>query len=83
MRREIWPSALAATLMGGGLFLLEHFLVKADQRGTVLGLLLVAGEAVLGLAVYFLLLSLLAPATTRELAAGARRLRARWGGPAT
>ena len=77
LEREIWPAALASVLMGGGLFLLEHFIVEADRHGTVVGLFLVAGEAVLGLVVYLLLLSVLAPATTRELAAGSRRLSAR------
>ncbi|TMK24078.1 MAG: hypothetical protein E6G62_09340 [Actinobacteria bacterium] len=77
LEREIWPAALASVLMGGGLFLLEHFIVEADRHGTVVGLFLVAGEAVLGLVVYLLVLSVLAPATTRELAAGSRRLSAR------
>jgi PST family polysaccharide transporter len=75
--REIWPPATAAVLMAGGLFLLEHFLVRSDQRGTVVGLLLVAAEAVLGAAVYLGLLAIVAPRTTRELVAGAERLLAR------
>jgi O-antigen/teichoic acid export membrane protein len=78
MQREIWPAAFASVAMGGGLFLLEHFVVKADQHGTVLGLALVAAEAVLGAIVYLGLLSVLAPETTRELAGGATGLARRF-----
>jgi PST family polysaccharide transporter len=77
LRAEIWPAAVASVLMAGGLFLLEHFLVRADRHGTAVGLLLVAAEALLGALVYLGLLTVLAPQTTRELAGGAGRLRAR------
>lgn len=74
MQREIWPAALASVVMGGALFLLEHFVVRSDRHGTALGLLLLAAESVLGAVAYLGLLSVLAPATTRELAGGARGL---------
>jgi hypothetical protein len=74
MQREIWPAAFASALMAGGLFLLEHFVVKADHHGTVIGLLLLAAESVLGGLVYLVLLAGVAPATTRELAGGLRSL---------
>jgi O-antigen/teichoic acid export membrane protein len=77
LQAEIWPAAVASTLMAGGLFLLEHFVVRADRQGTAVGLLLVALEALLGAVVYLGLLAMLAPQTTRELARGAERLRAR------
>jgi hypothetical protein len=77
MQREIWPAALASVLMAGGLYLLEHFVVHADRHGTVLGLVLLAAETALGAVAYLGLLSLLAPTTTRELAAGAQALAAR------
>jgi O-antigen/teichoic acid export membrane protein len=81
MQREIWPAAFASVVMAGGLFLLEHFVVKADRHGTVVGLALIAAEAALGGVVYLALLAGLAPGTTRELAGGlqklGRRLRAR------
>jgi PST family polysaccharide transporter len=71
MQREILPAAFAAAVMAGALFLLEHFVVRADHRGTAFGLALVAAEAVLGAIVYLVLLATVAPATTRELASGA------------
>jgi PST family polysaccharide transporter len=77
MRHEIWPPALASVLMAGGLYLLEHFVVHSDSHGTVLGLLLLAAEAALGAVVYLGLMSVMAPATTRELAAGLKILAAR------
>jgi O-antigen/teichoic acid export membrane protein len=74
MRREIWPAAFASAVMAGALYLLEHFVVRADRQGTVVGLLLLAAEAVLGGVVYLVLLRGVAPATTRELAGGLRSL---------
>jgi O-antigen/teichoic acid export membrane protein len=79
LRREILPAVAASGLMAGGLFLLEHFVVRADRHGTVVGLLLVAAETLLGAVVYLGLLSVIAPHTTRELASGAARLRRRLG----
>jgi O-antigen/teichoic acid export membrane protein len=77
MQREIWPAALASVLMAGGLYLLEHFVVHADRHGTVLGLVLLAAETALGAVAYLGLLSVFAPTTTRELAAGLQLLAAR------
>jgi PST family polysaccharide transporter len=77
MWREIWPPALASILMAGGLYLLEHFVVQADRRGTLLGLILLAAEAALGAVAYLAMLSVLAPASKRELVAGLRVLAAR------
>jgi PST family polysaccharide transporter len=77
MQREIWPAALASVLMAGGLYLLEHFVVHSDRHGTVLGLLLLAAESALGAIAYLGLLSVLAPATMRELASGVQALAAR------
>jgi PST family polysaccharide transporter len=75
--REIWPAALASVVMAGALYLLEHFVVQADSRGTVLGLVLLAAESALGAVLYLGLLSVLAPAAKRELVAGLRVLVAR------
>jgi O-antigen/teichoic acid export membrane protein len=74
MQREIWPAAVAASAMAGMLFCLEYFVVKADQRGTVVGLALVVVEAFLGIAIYLVLLFLLAPDTVRELTSRATSL---------
>lgn len=80
---EIWPPAVAATVMAGGLFCLEHLVVHADRHGTVLGLVLLAFESLLGVAVYLSVLSVLAPRFSRELAeAVRRRARSSFGGGA-
>jgi PST family polysaccharide transporter len=71
---EIWPPALAATAMAAVLLLLEYLVVHADQRGTLLGLVLLALEALIGIGIYLLVLALVAPQSARELRAGIRRL---------
>lgn len=78
MVREIWPPAIAAVVMTGALFPLEHLLVHADQRGTVLGLILLAAEVLLGVTTYLALLRLLAPHTMHELKQSFRRLARSW-----
>ena len=75
--RGVPQAGVGAKRSQPGLLIAVVGVVEADRHGTVVGLFLVAGEAVLGLVVYLLLLSVLAPATTRELAAGSRRLSAR------
>jgi O-antigen/teichoic acid export membrane protein len=74
MQREIWPAAVAATVMAGALFCLEHFVVHADRHGTVEGLVLLVAEALLGVAIYLGLLAVLAPDTVHELATRAKSL---------
>jgi predicted RNase H-related nuclease YkuK (DUF458 family) len=76
---EIWPPALSAIAMAAALFCLEHFVVHADQHGRVLGLALVALEALLGAIVYTGIMSVLAPHSVAELAAAAARLARRRG----
>jgi hypothetical protein len=53
--------------MAGGLFCLEHFLIRADQRGTIAGLTLLVAEALIGGVAYLALLAVLAPHTVGEL----------------
>jgi O-antigen/teichoic acid export membrane protein len=77
MQREIWPAAVAATLMAGMLFCLEHFVVQAESRGTAEGLALLVAEALLGVGIYLGLLAILAPGTVRELVSRAVDLRKR------
>jgi PST family polysaccharide transporter len=67
MVAEVWPPLLAALTMAGAITALEFLVVKAAGRGTVVGLLLVAGEALLAGLVYLAALGLLAPRTTAEL----------------
>jgi O-antigen/teichoic acid export membrane protein len=82
--REIWPAALAAVAMAGGLFCLEHFVVHAERHGIVLGLLLLAAETALGAVIYVTALAVVAPIPARELlgavrAQAASRLGGRFG----
>jgi PST family polysaccharide transporter len=70
---EIWPPAIAAAVMAGALFPLEHLVVHADHHGTVGGLALLSLEALLGAIVYLAALSVLAPHSTTELADAVRR----------
>jgi O-antigen/teichoic acid export membrane protein len=69
---EIWPPAVAAVAMAAGLTCLEFLVVHADRRGTVDGLALLAGETLLGVALYLAALTVVARATVRELLAALR-----------
>ncbi len=73
--REIWPPLLAALLMAAAMVPVEFLLVKAAEKGTLVGLLLLTAEGALAVAIYVGLLALLAPATARELLRGARTAR--------
>lgn len=77
MLAEIWPPAVAALVMAGALFPLEHLLVHADGRAPLLGLALLAGEGLVGACIYLATLVILAPDTGRELVRGIRGLRRR------
>jgi PST family polysaccharide transporter len=74
---ELWPPAVAACVMAAGLFCLEHFVVRADLHATFAGLVLLALETLVGVAVYLAILAMLAPEPTRQLVRGVRRLTAR------
>jgi O-antigen/teichoic acid export membrane protein len=74
--------ALRAPLLGAGvmvavLFPLEAFVLHAGDQATVLGLLLVAFEAVLGLAIYTGILHVLIPGALAELRGLLRKMRTR------
>jgi PST family polysaccharide transporter len=62
----IGPQLVAATIMAAVLFPVENLLVHAADHGTLLGLLLLSGETLLGAAVYLLALRLLAPGLASE-----------------
>jgi O-antigen/teichoic acid export membrane protein len=64
---EIWPPAFAAIAMAGALFCLEHFVVHAERHGVILGLVLLAGEVLLGAAFYLAMLAVVKPHASREL----------------
>ena len=66
MWREIWPPLVAGILMAAVLLPLELLVIDAASHGTALGLLLLAAEAALGLAIYVGVIHLLAPGALRE-----------------
>lgn len=74
---EIWPSALAATLMALPLLAFDRLVVHAADHSTSTGALLLAAEGALGIAAYLGLAALLQPERLRELAGGIRRIIAR------
>lgn len=71
---EMWPPALAATLMAGVMLALEYRVLDADAHGVVEGVLLLALEVAIGAVVYFGALAVLRPATVRDLLGGGKRL---------
>jgi O-antigen/teichoic acid export membrane protein len=71
--QEIWPPGVAAAVMAGALLVIDHFLVHAERHAVVPGLALVACEALLGLALYVGLLTLVAPRSVAELLGAVRR----------
>lgn len=71
--REIWPPTVASFAMAGALFPLEHLVVHAYTHGFILGIALVAAEALLGIALYMGFMVLLAPHSTREFVQIARK----------
>jgi O-antigen/teichoic acid export membrane protein len=76
--REIWPPALGASMMAGGLFCLEHFVVRADRHGMFAGLSLLTLETLAGGAFYLSILTVLMPESMGELVDAVRmRLRSR------
>jgi PST family polysaccharide transporter len=76
---EIWPPALAAIAMAGALFCLEHLVVHSDRQGALVGLALIAGQAVIGIALYAGMLAALAPTFRAQLPEGLRYV-SRWAG---
>jgi O-antigen/teichoic acid export membrane protein len=74
MWREIWPAALASTLMAVGLLLLDRMVIHAERQGALVGLTLIVGEALLGGLVYFAMMRALAPETVGELTARVGKL---------
>jgi O-antigen/teichoic acid export membrane protein len=72
--RETLPAALAAIFMAAVLTPIEFLLVKASDHGTALGLLLLVGEALLGVVLYLAALRVVSPGGYRELISLAKRM---------
>jgi hypothetical protein len=60
---QVWAPLLAAVLMAACLYPIERFVIDAGAHGTVLGLVLLAVESLLGATIYVAALSLVAPET--------------------
>jgi hypothetical protein len=77
MLEAIRAPLIAAVVMLAVLLPLEAFVIQAGDHGTISGLLLLAFEAVLGLAVYAGMLHVLMPGVLAELRGLLGKLRAR------
>ncbi len=66
---ELWPSAIAATVMAGVLFAGEHGVLHSDRYGLIAGVALLAAETLAGVGLYLGLLCALSPSCRGELAA--------------
>ena len=70
---EVWPPAVAATLMAGAVTALEFLVVDSADREVAVGLALLAGELVVAAGIYLGSLAAIAPETLRELLDTGRR----------
>jgi PST family polysaccharide transporter len=70
--RLAWAPYLGAAVMIAVVLPLEHFVIHAEGRSFVVGLVLIALEAALGLVVYFACLLVVAPVTALEIELAAR-----------
>jgi O-antigen/teichoic acid export membrane protein len=74
---EIWPPAIAATVMAGVLFFTEHVLLHSDHHALPVGVIMLIIQGLLGIALYVCCLSALSPGCRGELLAVIRHTRAR------
>jgi PST family polysaccharide transporter len=72
--RAIWPTAVAAILAALGVLALESFVVDAESHGTLLGLILLAGEAAIGFVAYIAVLEIIDPSLVDTLFDGVRSI---------
>ena len=63
---EIWPPVAASALMAAAVFIAQ-LAVEPEVHGTAVGMILLAGDALLGGLVYLGALTVIAPGTAREL----------------
>jgi O-antigen/teichoic acid export membrane protein len=78
---QAWAFAAAAIFMAAVLVPLEFLVIDASSHGTALGILLLAGEGLLGLVLYLLAVRVLDPPGFRELIGIVRRMLRRGGDP--
>jgi PST family polysaccharide transporter len=70
---EVWPPAIAATVMAAVLLVSEHLLLHADRHSIPVGIGVLVLEALLGLAIYLACLSALSTNVRTELLGMLRR----------
>jgi len=73
--REVWPPLVAALAMAAIMTPVEFLLVQAAEKGTLVGLALLAAEGLCAAGIYLGVLAILAPGTARELIGGVRTFR--------
>jgi O-antigen/teichoic acid export membrane protein len=74
---EIWPPAIAASVMAGALFIVEHGFLHSDRHGLVAGVATLLAEALAGTALYLTCLWILSPSCRGDLLSAGRHLRRR------
>ncbi|MFN8113684.1 MAG: oligosaccharide flippase family protein [Solirubrobacterales bacterium] len=67
MMKEIYPPLLASILMAAVVLPLDRYVLEPGSHGTVQGLLLLAAEGLLAVAVYAVAVSAISPSHPREL----------------
>jgi O-antigen/teichoic acid export membrane protein len=72
MLAAIWPAAFAALLAAVGVLALEGFVVDAESHGTVLGLILLLAEGLIGVIAYLAVLEVIDPSVVTTVLDGAR-----------
>jgi O-antigen/teichoic acid export membrane protein len=75
--KEIWPPAVATTVMAGGLYALDRLVLEAGTRTTATGIALLGLELAIGAVLYVLCLAALVPEVAREVHHRFRRARFR------
>jgi PST family polysaccharide transporter len=73
----VWPPYVAAVPMVAAVFAIDRLLVHAERHGIVVGLVLLALEGLLGIAIYLASLAVVARSTAAELVSAVRVVRAR------
>lgn len=77
MLTQVWPAALAAAAMTVVMLPVDRFLIDPASHSTLPGLALLAGEAIIAIAIYVGVLAALAPSTYRETVDALARARKR------
>jgi len=67
MCREVWPPIVAGAIMALAVLPLDRYVFEPTAHATLIGLVLIGAEALIGAAIYLAALGVLSPGTPREL----------------